>query len=307
MVSKPKPSASASSSQAPSQTATPAPAPAAPATPVSKAPAASTNAPVHGEGVTTGAEPAAAAAAAAAAVAVTPTPAAFNDPSAFATGSARETAIQNIMDMGYPRDQVDRAMRAAYNNPDRAVEYLLTGIPEAEESSQPVQQAPASEPEAAAPESNPTSSGDDEDVNLFEAAAAATRGPSAQEEEGEAVDLGFLRDNAQFQQIRELVQQNPQMIEPILQQVIASNPQLAHVISQNPQAFIRLLREGDGDSDLASQGGIQIEITPEERAAIDRLIELGFDESVVIQVYLACDKNEEMTANYLFEHGHEDD
>jgi UV excision repair protein RAD23 len=42
-----------------------------------------------------------------------------------ATGKAFETAVSNMVEMGFPREEVIRAMRAAFNNPDRAVEYLM--------------------------------------------------------------------------------------------------------------------------------------------------------------------------------------
>ena len=42
------------------------------------------------------------------------------------TGQAYEDLVSEMVAMGYGREQVVAALRASYNNPDRAVEYLLT-------------------------------------------------------------------------------------------------------------------------------------------------------------------------------------
>jgi len=113
--------------------------------------------------------------------------------------------------------------------------------------------------------------------------------------------LDFLRNNPQFQQLRQIVQQQPQMLEPILQQVGAGNPQLAQMIANHPDQFLQLLAE-DADEDAPLPPGAQaISVTEEEREAIERLCRLGFERDLVIQAYFACDKNEELAANFLFD------
>ncbi|KAH0372838.1 UV excision repair protein Rad23, partial [Aureobasidium melanogenum] len=288
--------------------------PSAPATPAPAVPA-STPAPPQA--------PTSSSTSASAPVPATPSPAAnessrFNDPSALTLGDERAAAISNMEAMGFPRADIDRAMRAAFFNPDRAVEYLLNGIPESAQREQEQQQQNQAAPRqsqtpAAAPAAQPTGA-EDEGLNLFEAAAQAAQGGNrgstraAQPAQGAEAGLGaggdpleFLRNNPQFQQLRQLVQAQPQMLEPILQQVAAGNPQIAQLIGQNPDAFMSLLAE-DVDDDAALPAGAQaISVTEEEREAIERLCRLGFERDLVIQAYFACDKNEELAANFLFD------
>jgi UV excision repair protein RAD23 len=311
VVNKPKP--------------TPAPAPAAESS--SAAPPAT---PAQGSASTPAPPPAPAQAAAPAAAApATPTPArtapagaaAPLDANALAVGQQRDEAIANMEAMGFERSQINAAMRAAFYNPERAVEYLLTGIPENLQAPAAAARAPAAQPDAAAA----GGVDDDGDVNLFDLAAQQGRGSSgrsggagsaaaaavAAAAAGQQQSLGnldFLRHNAQFQQLRQVVQQQPQMLEPILNQLSAGNPQLAQLISQHPDQFLSLLGETAGEDDAPlPPGAHQISVTEEERDAIERLVRLGFTQDQAVQAYFACDKNEELAANFLFDQPDDDD
>ncbi|PQE10367.1 uv excision repair rad23 protein [Rutstroemia sp. NJR-2017a WRK4] len=309
MVSKPK-AAPAASSSTPKTPSTPAPAtaatPAPPAAPAQSSSSATSAVPATPSPAGTSAPPA-----------IPATPSNDHGSTGLAMGAERAAQIAQMESMGFERSQIDLAMRAAFYNSERAIEYLLNGIPEnlLQEQRQPAPPAAAdlgSSPPAAG------AGGEDEPVNLFEAAATAggrggsSRGAGAANilggagagAGGQGAGLGnldFLRNNPQFQQLRQVVQQQPQMLEPILQQVGAGNPQLATLISQHQDQFLQLLSENADDDAPLPPGAQAIEVTEAEREAIERLCRLGFNREAAIQAYFACDKNEELAANFLFE------
>jgi len=227
----------------------------------------------------------------------------------FLQGSEREANIQGIMEMGYERPQVEAALRAAFNNPHRAVEYLLSGIPES------LQRPEAPQPVAESTTDNITEDHDEEEgENLFDAAAAVaaqSRGGDSHSEAG--ADSGMGSDREQLQALRAALASNPELLQPLVQQLAQANPQIAALIQQDPEGFINTFLNGD-DSGFEIEGAegvpegeegdepgtIRIPLTEQDQSAINRLCELGFERDLVIQVYLACDKNEEVAADILF-------
>lgn len=228
------------------------------------------------------------------------------------TGSEYEEAINRLMDMGFERAGVVAAMRASFNNPERAVEYLTSGV---------------------IPEE--TGEGDDEP-----SVGGTAEGTEAEEGEGSGQHttsaLEFLRSDPQFRQLRALIQQNPQMLAPIIEQLSQTSPELLHLIEQNREEFYALLMEGAANPDeLAAatsaaeeyyegegeeyEGGEEglaahlppgaqiLRISDEDKAAIERLEAMGFERARVVEAFFACDKNEELAANYLLEHLNDQD
>uniref|UniRef100_A0A8C6X622 UV excision repair protein RAD23 n=1 Tax=Naja naja TaxID=35670 RepID=A0A8C6X622_NAJNA len=230
--------------------------------------------------------------------------------SALVTGQSYENMVTEIMSMGYEREQVIAALRASFNNPDRAVEYLLMGIPGDRES-----QGMADPPQAASTGASPSSA-------VAAAAAATTTTTTTTTSSTGGHPLEFLRNQPQFQQMRQIIQQNPSLLPALLQQIGRENPQLLQQISQHQEHFIQMLNEpvqesgqgggggsgsGGGVAEAGSRHMNYIQVTPQEKEAIERLKALGFPEGLVIQAYFACEKNENLAANFLLQQNFDED
>ncbi|CAL6283140.1 unnamed protein product [Bathycoccus prasinos] len=235
-------------------------------------------------------------------------------------GAELEKAIEELQAMGFPRDQCVAALRAAFNNPDRAVEYLLNGIPEAMMASAPAANAAAAAP--AAPAAPGADAAVANAVRTAEGATASAPGVGAGGAPPAAADgsaplnlfpqgipanlaaagAGGAEEEAQ-EAIRAMVQGNPSILQPMLGELQRQNPQLYHLINSNQEEFLQLLNEpSDFEAQGMGEGEMeQIELSKEENEACERLMALGFTMEQCVEAYIACDKNEEMAANYLFE------
>ncbi|XP_057734606.1 ubiquitin receptor RAD23d-like [Arachis stenosperma] len=131
------------------------------------------------------------------------------------SGSNLESTIQQILDMGggsWDRDTVICALRATFNNPKRAVEYLYSGIPEQAEvpavaRTPAIGQAanPSGEAQGQA-QVAPSGGPNTNPLNLF---PQGIPDMGANENAG---DLDFLRNSQQFHALRAMVQANPQIL-----------------------------------------------------------------------------------------------
>nr|AFK37577.1 unknown [Lotus japonicus] len=224
-------------------------------------------------------------------------------------GSNVDPTVQQILEMGggsWDRDTVIRALRAAYNNPERAVEYLYSGIPE-QADVPAVARSPsvgqAENPSVRPPQpAVPTGGPNTNPLNLF------PQGIPNMGAEDNAGDLDFLRNNQQFQALRAMVQANPQILQPMLQELGKQNPHLMQLIQEHQSDFLNLINEPEGEENPLAAGMTQaITVTPEEDEAIQRLEDMGFDRDLVLEVFIACNRNEDLAANYLLDHQNEFD
>ena len=191
--------------------------------------------------------------------------------------------INSLVEMGYEKDKVEKALNAAQGNINIAIEFLSSG-------------------------------------NIPESPSTGSQPPIQQNQQGQQSQSTSnlpleLKRNASLFKI--LCKDQPEKIIYILNDLKNKNPALMEKIKEHEEAFknylISPISQEDIDNvkllegDLRGEGRrrpgqVEIRLTPEEAAAVQRLKDLGnFSQEEVLQAYIACDKNEELAANYLFE------
>lgn len=111
----------------------------------------------------------------------------------------------------------------------------------------------------------------DAPLNLFAAAQQhAQQQQQQQQQQPLGADLASFRNTPHFQQIRQLVQTNPGLLQPLLQSIGQSNPELIRAINADPNGFLQAFLEG-AEGEEGGPETATIQVTAEEREAIERV------------------------------------
>eukprot|EP00172_Hildenbrandia_rubra_P000577 Plantae.Rhodophyta-Hildenbrandia_rubra.ctg13079.p1 GENE.Plantae.Rhodophyta-Hildenbrandia_rubra.ctg13079~~Plantae.Rhodophyta-Hildenbrandia_rubra.ctg13079.p1 ORF type:complete len:441 (-),score=129.90 Plantae.Rhodophyta-Hildenbrandia_rubra.ctg13079:1793-2971(-) len=266
--------------------------------------------------------------------------------SALLTGPEYDAAVARISEMGFPEDKVKAAMRAAFNNPDRAVEYLFSGIPEMPAEAPGAGIVPGVQASAGgARGGNRAATGGGGAVNTAGAGGDAASDTSNNDGPG-TTPFNMFAPQPQTQRggqrqgagggprtangmsgLRRALQSNPELLSSILSQLEDTDPALLQQLNAHPERLIQALNSGlpaneqSDASEIAElagsiggggglpEGAQVISVNEDERQQLERLKSLGeamgLSQQSVLQTWLACDRNENLAANYMADHSQE--
>jgi UV excision repair protein RAD23 len=198
---------------------------------------------------------------------------------------------KELMDMGFPKSESEACVKAAKGNLILAVEFITNGIPE--------------------------------NYNIPEE-TTGSQVPNPDSPQAVLKNISSI--------VKILCYNNPANLQNILLTLREHSPEIIELIKQNEDEFKALIEQPINDEDMRAfqdfnrqsqgafgganegsststdpqisqgQGGRNyIKLSKHDYDAVGRLKELGFNETDSLQAYFACDKNEDMAANLLWE------
>jgi len=200
--------------------------------------------------------------------------------------------VNTLVEMGFPKEYAQSAIKAAKGNVSIAIEFLYNGIPDV-----PI---------------------DDNEVNN------GNQGHSGQVPQSESEVIKRIASLVKI-----LCANDPSQLQNIILGLQQTQPELLNLIKAHETEFKNLISQPVTEEDMAvfqefnnqrgqmqggeggmgSQGGTNqdqsgrpiIRLSKTEFDAVQRIKEFGFSEMDAAQAYFACDKNEEMAINFLIE------
>jgi hypothetical protein len=201
--------------------------------------------------------------------------------------------INTLIDMGYEREDVEKAINAAKGNINLAIEYLNSDIEYLNSDE---------------PEPNPQIQIQEQNQNQNQIQQTQNRNLPME-----------LKRNASF--IKCICKDDPKIVFILLNYIKHKNPVLMDRIKEYEKEFknflvspisqedidnFNLIKESYKEMferrDRGRPDQVELELTQEDIEPIKRLKELGnFSNEEVVKAYIYCNKNEELAANCLFE------
>ncbi|KAJ3101278.1 hypothetical protein HDU97_001518 [Phlyctochytrium planicorne] len=140
-------------------------------------------------------------------------------------------ALQMLAAIGYEAEDVVKAMKAAYNNPDRAAEYLMTGIPDTEVKihSKSKGSKKSKEPEAPKKKKNKNDPLLDFDR------------------------LSYLINSQAVQRLKSAISENSENLLDCILDIQQNQPEMVDALLENPQALMEAVLEPELFEDTESE------------------------------------------------------
>lgn len=198
----------------------------------------------------------------------------FDDPENF------DEQVLELVNLGFSKEDSQYALRSALYNLERAANYLLSGsIPDPIEIS-----------------NRQIDTDDKEELDKLDQEPYEFFDDDNDNNETPQISVN---------QVKNFLKEHPENLGQFFSVLSQFNPDVAFILKNNPERFIANIGLNPQDFDFSifkekSEYEKQMDqLSSEEQEAIKRLEQIGLDTMTTIQVYIACDKDEQAASDCL--------
>ncbi|GFR24728.1 hypothetical protein TNCT_230462 [Trichonephila clavata] len=223
--------------------------------------------------------------------------------------------VEHIVELGFRREEVERALGASFNNAEQAVEYLINGTLSNAGSSLPPD-FPAEfsaafcayESANAEERSERGASGHRESIlpsqeriyELFTEAFIECRNHTRQQDRQIEADHELISQN--YAELEAAGITDPHGIFETLNSTNFSGCGIPTEMFTHPDGVFQVFNETYGPAAQARRmpGSMTGGLLDRDHQALERLKQFGFADQQVVEAYFICDRNENAAADFLF-------